>query len=90
MLQSINPANLQVVKTYPQMQPSEVNNIIDLTNSAFEEWGDTSFNFRSELMMKAANVLRSKKEQYSKLMTVEMGKPITQSRAEVDKVCVGL
>jgi len=87
MLQSVNPANLQVVKTYPQMQPSEVNNIIDLSDSAFEEWRDTSFKFRSELMMKAANVLRSKKEQYSKLMTVEMGKPITQSRAEVVK-CV--
>ena len=85
MLQSVNPANLQVVKTYPQMQPSEVNKIIDLSNNAFEEWGETSFNFRSELMMKAANVLRSKKEQYSKLMTVEMGKPIVQSRAEVEK-----
>jgi succinate-semialdehyde dehydrogenase/glutarate-semialdehyde dehydrogenase len=54
-------------------------------NNAFEEWGDTSFNFRSELMTKAANVLRRKKEQYSKLMTLEMGKPIAQSRAEVDK-----
>ena len=85
MLQSVNPANLQVVKTYPQMQPSEVNEIIDLSNNAFKEWVDTSFNFRSELMMKAANVLRTKKEQYSKLMTVEMGKPIAQSRAEVEK-----
>jgi succinate-semialdehyde dehydrogenase/glutarate-semialdehyde dehydrogenase len=85
MLQSVNPANLQVVKTYPQMQHSEVNSIIDLANSAFEEWGDTSFNFRSELMMKAADVLRSKKEQYSKLMTLEMGKPIAQSRSEVEK-----
>jgi len=85
MLQSVNPANLQVVKTYPQMQPSEVSKIIDLSNNAFEEWGYTSFNFRSELMTKAANVLRRKKEQYSKLMTLEMGKPIAQSRAEVDK-----
>ena len=85
MLQSVNPANLQILKTYPQMLPSEVNKIIDLSNNAFEEWRDTSFNFRSELMMKAANVLRSKKEEYSKLMTLEMGKPIAQSRAEVDK-----
>ena len=85
MLQSVNPANLQILKTYPQMLPSEVNKIIDLSNNAFEEWRDTSFNFRSELMMKAANVLRSKKEKYSKLMTLEMGKPIAQSRAEVDK-----
>jgi len=85
MLQSVNPANLQILKTYPQMLPSEVNKIIDLSNNAFNEWRNTSFNFRSELMMKAANVLRSKKEEYSKLMTLEMGKPIAQSRAEVDK-----
>jgi succinate-semialdehyde dehydrogenase/glutarate-semialdehyde dehydrogenase len=67
------------------MQPSEVNRILDLTNSAFEEWKDTSFDHRSRLMMKAADVLRKNEEEYSKLMTLEMGKPIAQSRAEVDK-----
>jgi len=69
------------------MQPSEVNRILDLTNSAFEEWKETSFDHRSRLMMKAADVLRKNKEEYSKLMTLEMGKPISQSRAEVEK-CV--
>lgn len=85
MLRSINPSNLEILKTYPQMQPAEVNNIINSTNIAFEEWKETSFKFRSELMMKAANLLREKKEEYSRLMTLEMGKPIAQSRAEVDK-----
>ncbi len=86
MLESINPANLQIIKTYTRKcQPSEVNSIIDLTNSAFEEWKDTSFDHRSKLMMKAADVLRKNKEEYSKLMTLEMGKPISQSRAEVEK-----
>ncbi len=36
-------------------------------------------------MMNAAEVLRKNKEDYSRLMTLEMGKPISQSRAEVDK-----
>jgi succinate-semialdehyde dehydrogenase/glutarate-semialdehyde dehydrogenase len=36
-------------------------------------------------MMNASNILRVKKEEYSKLMTLEMGKPIAQSRAEVEK-----
>jgi len=85
MIQSINPANLQVIKTYQSMLPSEVNNILELTNSVFEEWKDTSFSHRSKLMTNAADVLRVKKEEYSRLMTLEMGKPITQSRAEVDK-----
>ncbi|MCU0332152.1 MAG: NAD-dependent succinate-semialdehyde dehydrogenase [Ignavibacteriaceae bacterium] len=85
MLQSINPANLQIIKTYPRMLPSEVNETIDLTNNAFEKWKQTSFIDRSRLMMNAANILRVKKEEYSKLMTLEMGKPIAQSRAEVEK-----
>jgi succinate-semialdehyde dehydrogenase / glutarate-semialdehyde dehydrogenase len=87
MLQSVNPANLQILRTYSQMQPSEVRSIIDLTNEAFEEWRQTPFKLRSELMMNAGKVLREKREEYSKLMTLEMGKPIAQSRAEVDK-CV--
>jgi succinate-semialdehyde dehydrogenase/glutarate-semialdehyde dehydrogenase len=67
------------------MQHSEVNKIIDLSNNAFEEFIQTSFSDRSRLMMNAANVLRVKKEEYSKLMTLEMGKPIAQSRSEVEK-----
>jgi succinate-semialdehyde dehydrogenase/glutarate-semialdehyde dehydrogenase len=85
MLESINPANLQVLKTYQPMQISEVNKIIGLTNNTFEEWRETTFNFRSKLMIKAADVIRKKKEDYSRLMTLEMGKLITQSRAEVEK-----
>lgn len=85
MLKSVNPANLQVLKTYPPMQISEVNKIIDITNYEFENWRETSFSNRSKLMMKVADVLRKKKEDYSKLMTLEMGKPISQSRSEVEK-----
>jgi len=85
MIQSINPANLQLIKTYRSMLSSEVNNIVDLTNSAFEEWKESSFIHRTKLMMKAAAVLKKNKEDYSKLMTLEMGKPIAQSRAEVEK-----
>ncbi len=67
------------------MLPSEVNNIIDLTADAFEKWKETSFSHRSNLMMKAAQVLKAKREEYSELMTLEMGKPISQSKAEVEK-----
>lgn len=85
MITSINPANLQVVNSYSQMTSSEVKKIIDLTDSAFEKWKDFSFSQRSNLMVKAAQFLQKKREEYSKLMTIEMGKPIAQSRAEIDK-----
>jgi succinate-semialdehyde dehydrogenase/glutarate-semialdehyde dehydrogenase len=85
MTKSINPANLEVLQTYPDMHSSEVNNIINLTATAFESWRKTSFRQRSKLMLNVADVLRKNKEEYSKLMTLEMGKPISQSRAEVEK-----
>ena len=85
MIQSINPANLELLKTYQSMQPSEVEQIIMMTNNAFRSWSGTTFKQRSELMQNAAKVLSKNKEAYSKLMTLEMGKPLTQSRAEVEK-----
>ena len=85
MIKSINPSDLQVIKTYNQMQPSELIKIIDLADKAFEDWKTISFSARSKLMLKAADVLKKNKEEYSKLMTLEMGKPVNQSRAEVEK-----
>ena len=85
MINSINPADLKVLKAYQAMNLSEVNKIIDSVDNAFEEWRKESFSKRSKLMLKAADVLKKNEEEYSKLITLEMGKPINQSRAEVEK-----
>ncbi len=85
MLKSINPATEEVIKSYKIMESSEVNSVINSVSDAFKKWSKTDFSLRSKLMQKAADVLRDQKEEYSKLMTEEMGKPINQSRAEVEK-----
>ena len=85
MIKSINPSDLQTINSYKPMLPSEVNKIIDLADKAFEDWKNVSFVSRAKFMLKAADVLKKNREEYSKLMTLEMGKPINQSRAEVDK-----
>lgn len=85
MLTSINPANNKTFKSYAEMQSDEISQIISHSDEAFISWKETSFTHRSELMHKAASVLRKNSEEYSLLMTTEMGKPIVQSRAEVEK-----
>jgi len=85
MINSFNPANLELLQSYEAMKPYSVNIIIDQTNKAFDSWRNTSFEQRAVLMKNAAGVLRNKKEDFSRLMTLEMGKPISQSRAEVEK-----
>lgn len=85
MIQSINPANNQVIKTYQEISDIELSEVLSKMQTAFEDWKTKSFNYRASLMKTAGEILRSKREEYSKLMTLEMGKPIVQSRAEVDK-----
>jgi succinate-semialdehyde dehydrogenase/glutarate-semialdehyde dehydrogenase len=85
MLTSINPSNNKLIKNYEETRIEESNQIISLVDETFKNWRETTFTHRSDLMKKAAKILRQKAEDYSVLMTLEMGKPINQSRAEVEK-----
>jgi succinate-semialdehyde dehydrogenase / glutarate-semialdehyde dehydrogenase len=85
MLKSINPANNKEIKSYIEMSGEELSQVISLADNDFFSWKETSFEHRSGLMKNAANILRTNSEEYSVLMTMEMGKPIVQSRAEVEK-----
>jgi len=82
---SINPASGQTIKTYEETSQGEVNRIIKEANHAFLKWRRVSFTDRSEKMKKAAKILRTNRDDYAKLMTLEMGKPIKQSELEIDK-----
>ncbi len=85
MVQSINPSNNELIQSYQEISEIELQNTLERMKTAFENWKQQSFSFRSSLMKNAAGILRKKREEYSKLMTLEMGKPISQSRAEIDK-----
>ena len=85
MLTSINPANNKLIKDYNEMTGEESSKIISFSHKAFKVWKETSFKQRKELMKNASSVLRENIKEYSELMTIEMGKPIVQSRAEVEK-----
>ncbi len=67
------------------MSDNEVLEIIEGAHAAFLEWRKRSFAERSELMFNAAKVLRDNSKKYGEIMTLEMGKPIKQSYAEVEK-----
>jgi len=85
MLTSINPATNKLIKSYDEMTSAVSENIISLSDQAFKSWKETKFIHRSDLMKNAAKVLRKNSDEYASLMTIEMGKPIVQSRAEVEK-----
>ena len=88
-LKSINPANGEEIAAYKEMSTDEVDGILTSVNDAFNSWRKTSFSIRGELLKNAAAILQSNKEAFGRLMSLEMGKPYSQSLAEVVKCAKG-
>jgi succinate-semialdehyde dehydrogenase/glutarate-semialdehyde dehydrogenase len=82
---AVNPANGTTIKIYNEMTPEEVTRAVEAAHTAFLSWRRTEFAERAGLMHVAAQVLREKTDEYAILMANEMGKPVTQGRAEVEK-----
>ena len=85
LIQTINPANGKIVQTFEQHSSKQVNEIIGLTHEAFLNWRNAGFSVRKVFMKKASAILREKKNEFGKILTLEMGKPIVQAIAEVEK-----
>ncbi|HEY1023605.1 MAG TPA: NAD-dependent succinate-semialdehyde dehydrogenase [Sphingobacteriaceae bacterium] len=84
-IRSVNPANGEVIKEYQEFSYDQIASIIQAVDAACGLWRETSFADRSVFMNKAAQVLHSRKEEFARLMALEMGKPVTQGIAEVEK-----
>lgn len=85
MIESINPSNGETLKSYPVMGDDEVQRRIEHAHSAHREWRSSFFWERSERMKRVAELLQREKEEYGRLMSLEMGKPIRDARAEIEK-----
>ena len=87
-LQAINPATGAVVASYEEISPEAVRAIIASAHQAYLAWRGTSFRERTALMRRAADLLRGNAREYARLMAEEMGKPIRDGIAEIQK-CAG-
>jgi succinate-semialdehyde dehydrogenase/glutarate-semialdehyde dehydrogenase len=84
-MQAINPATEEVVGEYPNHNAADVQRILVASQVARRNWRTTDFQTRAGLMMAAGKLLRERRGPLSQLITREMGKPIAQSEAEIDK-----
>ncbi len=82
---SINPYNGKELKSYKNHTKKEISEIIDKADERFYSWRETSFAERKKLMLAAASELKKNKREYAETMTLEMGKPISQAIAEIEK-----
>ncbi len=84
-IQSINPATLETVAEYDIMEDGQVREILEKSYEQYKKWKKTSIAKRQQLLRNLAQTIREMKEETAKLMTIEMGKPIKQARAELEK-----
>jgi len=84
-IQTVNPTTETIIKTYPEMSASTIDEIIHKTHAAYLTWRDVDFATRSLHMKKLAALLTQNKNECAKLITSEMGKPLAQSISEIEK-----
>ena len=88
-LLSVNPADGREIASYPEMDPAAETAAIAAAHAAYQEWRRSDFSHRARLMSALAAALRARAEGLAGLMTAEMGKPVRDGRAEVEKCAVG-
>lgn len=82
---STNPYNNEEVATIKAFNLNEIEDTLSLAQETFLQWRTTSFTERAEHLHNVALELEKNKDEYAKTMTLEMGKPISQAIAEVEK-----
>ncbi len=85
VMRSINPFTEEVLNEIPLMSRTEVGALVAKARLAFSHWRNSPIAERTALLKKLAEVLRQEKRNYGIIITHEMGKPIKDAVAEVEK-----
>jgi succinate-semialdehyde dehydrogenase/glutarate-semialdehyde dehydrogenase len=82
-IQSTNPATNKVVKKFDELSESAIETSLSKSVETFTIWKKTPYATRTELLHNVAGVLRTKKKELAELITLEMGKLVTQAEGEI-------
>jgi succinate-semialdehyde dehydrogenase / glutarate-semialdehyde dehydrogenase len=80
----INPFDLKKLGTVPQFGQKETQQAIKAAHDAWEPWAAFSAKQRSDIFWQWAHLIDANKEDLAIIMTLEQGKPLTESRSEID------
>lgn len=85
MIETTNPATGERLATYGSHDSDEVDRTLDSARGAFTAWRTTSFAERAVALQRVAAYLRGHKHEIAEIASREMGKPIVEAEAEVEK-----
>jgi len=83
-IQTINPNTNKTVKSFEEMTEKTVEAKVAKAQSTFTDWKETSYQQRAGLLHKVATLMRVKKSELAKTITLEMGKLLAQAEGEID------
>jgi len=84
-IETINPSTGKAIAAYDNESPEQVNRKVKAAREAFSKWKKLDLAERAEYMRRLGRVMRKNREEYARLVTEEMGKPVRQSLAEIEK-----
>jgi succinate-semialdehyde dehydrogenase/glutarate-semialdehyde dehydrogenase len=82
--QTINPANGEVLQSFPDIADAALETVLATAQSAYEVWRHKSYAERAKIIGKAAELMAAEVETFAHTMTLEMGKRISEARGEVE------
>ncbi len=85
MAVSKNPFTGEVLFTFEALSTQDLEHRLRLSGQAFQSWKHETLPARCQRLLKAGAVLRARKPELAQMITLEMGKPISQSEAEIEK-----
>lgn len=84
-VESVNPYNGRRLEKYKMFSDRDIEKVLDKAGQVFSSWKNERLEYRSGLLKKLAKELLKNKKPYAELMSKEMGKPISQGVAEIEK-----
>jgi acyl-CoA reductase-like NAD-dependent aldehyde dehydrogenase len=87
--ESINPSSGEKLGTYSEHDATEVEQRLQRAWDGWLRWSRTPLSERSGFLLRLADLLEQRVEEYARLITLEMGKPISEARGEVKKAAMG-
>src|ERR1700689_2231540 len=82
--QSTNPATGKILKKFESLTDAELETKIVTAAKCFETWRHKTYAERAVILTKAAAILHDKADEFAHIMTLEMGKRISEARGEVE------
>jgi succinate-semialdehyde dehydrogenase/glutarate-semialdehyde dehydrogenase len=82
---TVNPATGELVRKFEELSDAELRQKIDTAAAAFESYKQVPLAERARMLNRAADILEKNKEQFGRLMTLEMGKTLRSAIAEAAK-----